>query len=179
MPRLGYTMAWPGALLSRAGPTHGFCAPCRHPELLSGQPDPPRQSSLRAGANPLGCRELAQGCPRMPPGNDDTLSQGIGVMLSQRCRMRTWELGAGVLGISKAMISHSAHLAPPVSAAGVRFPGIGVLPGVPTGAGVKPKGPGRSQQSPGDTGASPALIPNLQGLAPAHPLGSQPYRACV
>ncbi|NWV30938.1 ELN protein, partial [Grantiella picta] len=27
--------------------------------------------------------------------------------------------------------------------AGVRFPGVGVLPGVPTGAGVKPKAPGR------------------------------------
>ncbi|NWH21780.1 ELN protein, partial [Grus americana] len=27
--------------------------------------------------------------------------------------------------------------------AGVRFPGVGVLPGVPTGAGVKPKVPGR------------------------------------
>ncbi|NWS21891.1 ELN protein, partial [Pachyramphus minor] len=31
-----------------------------------------------------------------------------------------------------------------LSAAGIRFPGVGVLPGVPTGAGVKPKAPGRS-----------------------------------
>lgn len=170
-------MAWAGALLSRVGPTRGFCAPCRHPELLCGQPAPAQPSSPRTGANPLGCGELAQGCPRMPPGDEDTLSQGRGVVLSQRCRTRTWELGAGVLGTSKATMSHPAHLAPPVSAAGVRFPGIGVLPGVPTGAGVKPKGPGRSPQSPGDTGASPALVPSMQGLAPAHPLGSQPHRA--
>ncbi|NXO41931.1 ELN protein, partial [Locustella ochotensis] len=37
--------------------------------------------------------------------------------------------------------------------AGVRFPGVGVLPGVPTGAGVKPKAPGRSPQSLWNTGS--------------------------
>lgn len=40
---------------------------------------------------------------------------------------------------------------------GARFPGIGVLPGVPTGAGVKPKAPGMWDSlvtlSPGLSGA--------------------------
>uniref|UniRef100_A0A663MQG3 Uncharacterized protein n=1 Tax=Athene cunicularia TaxID=194338 RepID=A0A663MQG3_ATHCN len=69
-----------------------------------------------------------------------------GLVLTQR-----WVAGSSELGTSNATMPHRAHPAPPVSAAGVRFPGVGVLPGVPTGAGVKPKGPGRSPPSPGDT----------------------------
>ncbi|NXF77775.1 ELN protein, partial [Sclerurus mexicanus] len=60
--------------------------------------------------------------------------------------------------------------------AGVRFPGVGVLPGVPTGAGVKPKAPGRSPQSPGNTWLQ-LCSPIPLELAPAHPLASLPYRA--
>ncbi|NXN89644.1 ELN protein, partial [Bombycilla garrulus] len=50
--------------------------------------------------------------------------------------------------------------------AGVRFPGVGVLPGVPTGAGVKPKAPerghavgqrGQGQHQPGANLSSPLL----------------------
>lgn len=104
-------------------------------------------------------------------------------MLSQSWAMRAGELHAGFLGASNAVMLLGAHLPPSVSAAGVRFPGVGVLPGVPTGAGVKPKGPGRSPPSPEQVGwragpglalSSFALIPIVLGLAQTHPWGSQP-----
>lgn len=126
-----------------------------------------------------------RGGPASPWGMKVPCPRVQGLVLSQRWVTRIWELGAGVSGTSNTTMPHYGHLAPLVSAAGVRFPGVGVLPGVPTGAGVKPKGPGRSLQSPGDTGleggswagSSSALISILLGLAPAHPLGSQPHRA--
>lgn len=122
---------------------------------------------------------LALGYPSKPRGVRVPSPRVQGLVLSQRWVTRIWELGAGVSGTSNTRVPHCAHLAPPVSATGVRFPGVGVLPGVPTGAGVKPKGPGRSPPFPGDAGveggsragSSSALIPILLGLAPAHHLG--------
>lgn len=77
-----------------------------------------------------------------------------------------WELGTS--NVTRPQVT------PLVSAPGVRFPGVGVLPGVPTGAGVKPKGPGRSPQPSWNAGVGSGLAP---ARPPAHPLGPQPYRA--
>lgn len=51
---------------------------------------------------------------------------------------------------------------PLCSTPGIRFPGVGVLPGVPTGTGIKAKGPGMSLLP---------LIHQLQGSPP-------PYWSC-
>ncbi|NWH33315.1 ELN protein, partial [Chloropsis hardwickii] len=62
-----------------------------------------------------------------------------------------------------------------VPGAGVRFPGVGVLPGVPTGVGVKPKAPGRSPQSPWNTGWGHAVGQREQGQQQSganHPFSS-------
>ncbi|NXA54604.1 ELN protein, partial [Nothocercus julius] len=68
--------------------------------------------------------------------------------------------------------------------AGVRFPGVGVLPGVPTGAGVKPKAPGMFSavgftglggfggQQPGVPLGYPIKAPKLPGKLP-QPTGVQ------
>uniref|UniRef100_A0A8C5NIM1 Elastin n=1 Tax=Junco hyemalis TaxID=40217 RepID=A0A8C5NIM1_JUNHY len=58
------------------------------------------------------------------------------------------------------------QLTPLVSSPGVRFPGVGVLPGVPTGAGVKPKAPGLGGfggQQPGVPLGYPIKAPKLPG----------------
>lgn len=153
--------------------------------LPKAQAAPGLEQTLHWQLCPGGAVWLAQGGPSKSPGMNVSCPRVQGLVLSQRWVTRIWELGAGVSGTSNTTMPHCGHLAPLVSAAGVRFPGVGVLPGVPTGAGVKPKGPGRSLQSPGDTGveggswagSSSALISILLGLAPAHPLGSQPHRA--
>ncbi|NWW58653.1 ELN protein, partial [Ifrita kowaldi] len=64
--------------------------------------------------------------------------------------------------------------------AGVRFPGVGVLPGVPTGAGVKPKGPvpGAGAAQPRQSGPTPwgrgDRASSSQVLTPLSPLLSSP-----
>lgn len=67
-----------------------------------------------------------------------------------------WKLGVRVLGTGDML---RPQLTPLLCAPGVRFPGVGVLPGVPTGAGVKPKAPGRSPQPPWNTGVGSGLAP--------------------
>lgn len=84
-----------------------------------------------------------------------------------------WELGVRVLGASNIP---RPQLTPLVSAAGVRFPGVGVLPGVPTGAGVKPKAPGMALSPLGTLGWVQGW---LQLGTSAYPLRSQPYRPLI
>lgn len=94
------------------------------------------------------CRQLAL-LPQEAPEDEGTLGDW-------RWVTGIWKLGVGVLGTSDIL---RPQLTPLVSAAGVRFPGVGVLPGVPTGAGVKPKAPGRAPRSPWNTEVGSGLPP--------------------
>ncbi|NWX92763.1 ELN protein, partial [Nothoprocta ornata] len=98
-------------------------------------------------------------------------------------------LGRALAGGSPLFCSCSAGAGIPgafpggvLPGAGVRFPGVGVLPGVPTGAGVKPKAPesavgftglgGFGGQQPGVPLGYPIKAPKLPGKLP-QPTGVQ------
>lgn len=179
MPELGYTMAWADASLSRVGPTPGCL---QAPQTFGWAARPPPQTpqitgNPRAGANPSpaalpggGCEAAGTGSegPSKPPGNEGTLFQGTRGSAEP-------EMGAGDAGLSGTSDTtppHRARLTPLVSAAGVRFPGVGVLPGVPTGAGVKPKVPGRSPRCPGGHWGGGQVQGWLQLCPHPHPAGA-------
>lgn len=169
-------------------PRHGLVLCCHGWDLLTGAMypagtlsscpgslAPQRKGNTRARANPPVAAlpwgwHWGGGKPLVYGG---ALSQGTRV--GAEPGMGDKGLGGGCRGLGYKQCSL-------VSVTGVRFPGVGVLPGVPTGAGVKPKGPGKFPRSPGDTGveggcragSSSAFILILPGLAPAHHLGRSP-----